>query len=210
MSLPRPIVPGTTYLITRRCSQRQLLLRTSACVNQILLYCLAEAASRYHVRLHAYCFLSNHYHLVVTDLDGQLPEFCRWLAEFVAKCINASLGRWECVFAPGTYNAVRLEDPEAVLDKMVYVLANPVSAGLVRDGRQWPGVRSRPEDVGRTVVARRPEVFFRSDGDMPQTSSLDPTLTHHADKRPLRARISAGLTLLGAPHAYIHGVTLHG
>ena len=64
MSYPRQVLPGATYLVTRRCTQRQFLLRPSAQTNAILLYCLARAAGLYGVEVHAYCFLSNHYHLV--------------------------------------------------------------------------------------------------------------------------------------------------
>jgi putative transposase len=172
MSLPRSIVPGTTYLVTRRCSQRQFLLRPSAVVNQIVLYCLAEASRRYDVLVHSFCVLSNHYHFVVTDVGACLPAFMHWFDEFVAKCVNASLGRWESLFAPGSYSAVQLEDEDAVLRKMAYAASNPVEAGLVMEGKDWPGLRSRPEDIGQTFDVERPEIFFREDGQMPDRSSL--------------------------------------
>ena len=171
MSWPRPIVAGTTYLVTRRCSQRQFLLRPSREVNQIFLYCLAEAARRTGVQVHAFCVLSNHYHLVITDVQGRLPEFARWLHEFVAKCINAMLGRWEAVWCPGSYSAVRLENSGAVAEKIVYTLTNPVAAGLVRHGYHWPGLRS-PAAGARAFEAKRPRVFFRVNGPAPKSASL--------------------------------------
>jgi REP element-mobilizing transposase RayT len=174
MSLPRPIVAGSTYLITRRCTQRQLLLRPSHQVNQIVLYCLAEAARRTAVEVHAFDVMGNHYHLVVTDVQARLPEFVRWLDEFVAKCLNATLGRWEAVWSPGSYSAVRLEDARAVVEKMIYTLANPVAAGLVSHGYHWPGLRSSTTSA-RTLRVRRPHVFFRADGPTPEYASL--TLT---------------------------------
>ena len=44
MSLARPVVPGQTVLITRRCSDRRFFLLPAALINQVLLYCLAVAA----------------------------------------------------------------------------------------------------------------------------------------------------------------------
>ena len=44
MTAPRQILPGTTYMVTRRCSERRFFLRPSAIVNQIFTYCLAYAA----------------------------------------------------------------------------------------------------------------------------------------------------------------------
>jgi putative transposase len=173
VSLPRQILPGSTYLVTRRCAQRQFLLRPSRVTNQILRYCLAVAVERYGVKLHAYCFLSNHYHLVLTDPGACLPEMMRYLNEMIARALNASLGRWECVWAPGSYSAVRLIGPEDVLDKMAYALANPVAGGLVERGRDWPGLWSDPALLdAEPVEAVRPEGFFRADGPMPARCRL--------------------------------------
>ena len=47
MSYPRQVLPGMTYLLTRRCTQRQFLLRPSAQTNAILLYCEAPTQVRF-------------------------------------------------------------------------------------------------------------------------------------------------------------------
>jgi len=38
MSRPRQIIPGQTVFVTRRCSQRQFLLKPGKTVNQVFLY----------------------------------------------------------------------------------------------------------------------------------------------------------------------------
>ena len=43
---PRPVLPRQFYLITRCCTQRQLLLRPDAATNNAFLYCLIDAAVR--------------------------------------------------------------------------------------------------------------------------------------------------------------------
>ena len=174
MSLPRQVLPGATYLVTRRCSQRQLLLRPSKATNEVFLFLLAVAAEKFGVKVHAYCVMSNHHHLVVTDPRAQLPAFEQYLDSLVARALNASLGRWESFWAPPTYSAVRLVTPEDVLEKVAYCLANPVAAGLVRHGSEWPGLWSRPGLIGRgSVKASRPEAFFRKEGQLPATVSLE-------------------------------------
>ena len=164
MSAPRPVFPGQTYLLTRRCFGRSFFLRPSPRINQIFKFCLAVAAVRTGVLLHAYGVLSNHYHLVATDPLGKLPEFMHWLNEYVAKCVNAELGRWESFWAPGSYSAVGLTDPEDVMDKLVYLFANPVEAVLVRTLEDWPGARSLPEEMNGTVevIPRRRVSFART------------------------------------------------
>jgi REP element-mobilizing transposase RayT len=166
MTAPRQVLPGTTYLVTRRCTQRQLLLRPSPLVNAIFLFVLATAARRYGVRVHAFCVLSNHFHLVVTDTRAQLPAFQQFLGGLVARALNALLGRWESFWAPASYSAVALATPQDIVDKAAYVLANPVAAGLVRHGREWPGLWSSPDDVGGCLQAPRPDHFFSKKGSM--------------------------------------------
>jgi len=173
---PRQVLPGTTYLVTRRCAQRQFLLTPSPVTNGVFLYVLAVAARRFGMRVHAYCVLSNHFHLVVTDPEARLPAFEQYLDSLVARALNASLGRWESFWAPSSYSAVALQSPDDIVDKAAYVLANPVAAGLVRRGRDWPGLWSDPQQVGRGVIeVERPAVFFRTVGGMPETLSLELT-----------------------------------
>jgi REP element-mobilizing transposase RayT len=173
MTAPRQVLRGTTYLVTRRCAQRQLLLRPSATTNAIFLYVLAVAAQRYGIQVHAFCVLSNHWHAVVTDPEAQLPAFEQYLDSLVARAVNASLGRWECFWAPSSYSAVALASPADLLDKAAYVLANPVAAGLVRRGEEWPGLWSAPAQIGGTpIVAARPTTFFRANGYLPEKVEL--------------------------------------
>jgi hypothetical protein len=69
---------------------------------------------------------------------------------------------------------VKLVTPEDVLEKAAYTLANPVAAGLVRHGEEWPGLWSSPERVGeRPETVNRPEVFFRPTGPMPESAELE-------------------------------------
>ena len=145
MTTPRQVIPGAVYLVTRRCSQRQFLLRPSQTTNATFLFVLAAAVRRFGIRLHAFCVLSNHFYLVLTDPDARLPEFEQYLDSLVARAVNASLGRWESFWAPSSYSAVKLVSPQDVVEKAAYVLANPVAAGLVRHGREWPGLWSSPE-----------------------------------------------------------------
>jgi REP element-mobilizing transposase RayT len=173
MTAARQILAGTTYLVTRRCSERRFFLRPSKGTNDTFAYLLAVAANRYEIRVHAYCVLSNHFHLVVTDPYARLPDFHRFLDGLVARAINSALGRWESFWDPDSYSAVRLETAEAVLEKMVYVLANPVTAGLVRRARDWPGLWSDPSLLGAVAIpVMRPREFFREDGLMPASARI--------------------------------------
>jgi REP element-mobilizing transposase RayT len=164
MTAPRQVLPGTTWLVTRRCSERRRFLNPNAIVNEIFLFVLAVAARRYGVEVHALCVMSNHYHLLVTDPQARLPAFVQLLDAFVARAVNASLGRWEGFWASRvTFSGVSNATSTDLVRKAGYVLANPVAAGLVKHGYQWPGLRTAPEQLGTAVLtARRPAKFFRA------------------------------------------------
>jgi len=176
VTVPRQILKDACYLVTRRCLERRFFLRPSARTNAIFRYLLAVTSSRHGVRVHAFCVLSNHVHLLVSDPHARLPLFHRDLDGLIARAVNCSLGRWESFWAPGSYSAVRLETPDAIVEKMVYVLANPVAAGLVRRGREWPGLWSDPKLIGAGPAAvERPKEFFRAKGPLPAMAFLEVT-----------------------------------
>jgi putative transposase len=157
---PRPILPNTTYLITRRTTQRLFLLRPSRKVNACIRYCLALAQRRSGIKLHCAVFLSNHYHLVVTDPRGHLPRFTEELNKLLARSLNCLHGRSENFWSGGSQTSyVRLATEHDVMAKTVYALTNPTAAYLVADGSDWPGVRLYRTD---SYLAKKPEFFFRA------------------------------------------------
>jgi REP element-mobilizing transposase RayT len=172
MTAPRQLLRGSTYHVTRRCLDRRYFLKPTVLTTQVLGYLLARAAARSKVRVHAYCFMSNHLHLVVTDPRAALPAFMEDLDSLVSRALNASLGRWGYFWEEGSYSATLLDAPTDILDACVYVLANPVRAGLVRRSRQWPGLRSLPSEVGEVLAFERPNHFFSKDGQQPELLTL--------------------------------------
>jgi putative transposase len=163
MTLPRRVLPKQTYLITRRCLGRRFLLRPDDALNNAFVYCVALAAQRHNVEVHGLCVMSNHYHLIITDTEGVLPSFMAWLNRHLAMCVKR-IRQWdEVVWEPNVaYSAVELTGPSEVLDKMAYVILNPVSASLVRSPEQWPGALSTREALlAANMEANRPGVWFR-------------------------------------------------
>lgn len=189
MSAPREILPGATYFITRRVLLRLLLLRPCADTNQIFLYCLAYAASRTKLLVHGFCAMSNHWHGAVTDPDGRLPEFLQIFHRLVAAALNVSLARVENLWAAEATNVVKLEHGDDILDKLAYMIANPVAAGLVKDPADWPGAITRT--MGQSFTIRRPKRFFREHGRMPEQLTLNCTC-HPLSPRWARMKRSDG------------------
>jgi len=190
VTAPRQILPGQRYLVTRRCTQRQFLLRPSRLTNQAVKYCLALAAEHTVVQLHAACFMSNHWHGVVTDPEALLPEFLERFHRLFAKVQNALLDRAENLWSSDKPSVVLLVSDQDVLEKMAYTIANPTLAGLVRSPDEWPGVISHRLNESESV--EMPDVFFDEDGELPDEVRLDitrPAIFPELSEMELSARL---------------------
>jgi putative transposase len=179
---PRQILPGQTYLITRRCSRREYLLRPDADTNAVFEYCLAEAAAKHGIGLIAWTAMSNHYHAVVHDPKGCLPAFLERFHKLVAKAMNARWGRWENFWSSEETCVTRLVTNNDIFEKVLYVLCNPVAADLVDRLHDWPGASSLGYRSGKERRLRRPKFFFREDGVMPEEVTLEATLPSRITK----------------------------
>jgi putative transposase len=173
MSIPRQVIAGRIYMVTRRCTQRQFLLRPDAATTNAFTYCLAFAAERTNMGVVAFLAHSNHHHTIVVDRSGRMPEFLERFHKLFAKHQNALRGRWENFWASEATSVVELPDPDDVLAKMTYALTNPVKDHLIERAHHWPGASSLHANVsGRVLRASRPPRFFRKDGPLPDSVTL--------------------------------------
>jgi putative transposase len=174
MTAPRQILPRQLYLVTRRCTQRQFLLRPDETTTRIFLYALGEAAARFDIELIAWHASSNHYHAVVYDRRGNLPLFLERFHKLCARALNARWKRWENLWAAEATCAVRLVEDADVLEKVVYALGNPVADHLVERVFDWPGASSlrHTAAVPRPITVARPKIFFREAGPMADAVTL--------------------------------------
>jgi REP element-mobilizing transposase RayT len=173
MSLARQVLPGSDYMITRRCSERRFFLRPDDDTNNAFVYCLALAALRAKVEILFVVAMSNHYHAGIHDPEGNFPIFAEHFHALLARCQNTHLCRFEAFWSSDATSVVRLVEPNDVLDKMVYAYANPAAADLVDNIEEWPGVSSfEAACTTQRLVAERPKYFFRPDGQQPMVVSL--------------------------------------
>jgi REP element-mobilizing transposase RayT len=152
---PRQVLPGQFYMITRRCTQRQFLLRPDPATNNAFTYCLIDAAQRSQVEVLLTSAMSNHHHTVIYDPRGRYPEFVEHFHKMLARSQNALRGRWENLWSSEQVCVVKLVGREAVIDKLVYTATNPVQDHLVDRVHHWPGVNARARSWPDAACARR-------------------------------------------------------
>jgi putative transposase len=174
MSLPRAVFPGRFLFITRRCTQRQYLLRPDDDANNAFIYCLAEAAKLFGMIVIGSQMMSNHHHTIVYDPYGNEVAFRERFHKLLAKCLNVLRGHEEHFWSSEEPCVVELLTPEDVLAKLIYTAINPVKDNLVDQVHQWPGPNFlRALLKGEPLKAHRPRYFFDPDGDMPDAVELE-------------------------------------
>jgi hypothetical protein len=89
------------------------------------------------------------------------------------------LRRWEgTIWDSEPTSRVQLCTSQAVIEKLAYVMANPVDAALVHRAEDWPGITTLPHELGsKTWTVERPDFYFDPDNPQwPKSATLRLTL----------------------------------
>ena len=172
VTTPRYILPEQVVFVTRRTHQRRMRLVPDAATNGLLSYLIAALAPRFGIGVWGVVVMSNHYHLGIVDHEGRLPAFLQLLDALLARALNLQQGRKDSLWSGDKPHVAVVADEGAVFEKLGYMAANPVAARLVEQGRDWPGVRTSPQDFGSARTYPRPTFFFDPDGRMPAEATL--------------------------------------
>ena len=93
MTPPRFIVKGMKFYVTVRAVNRSYRLVPKRKVREAIHFALAVKLEEFRnagkLVLHEFEFMSNHYHLLGTDITGCLPDFVQQLNSLIARELNA-------------------------------------------------------------------------------------------------------------------------
>jgi putative transposase len=154
MSSPRPVFAGDVVHIQRRVRDGRFFLVPRAEILELVTYAYGLAAEKFGLELHAVCVMSNHLHVVATDVEGRHPEFTAWAHRVMALALKSMHGVEGAVWQEGGASVQRLVGSIAVAEALAYVRVNPVAAGCVRDERSYPGLFGADEDAPLTEIVR--------------------------------------------------------
>jgi REP element-mobilizing transposase RayT len=95
-----------------------------------------QVCKRFNWTCHAWCQMSNHYHIVVETAEANLSQGMRQLNGVYTQSINRRHGRVGHVFQ-GRYKAILVEKDSYLLELSRYVVLNPVRARMVKVVGKW-------------------------------------------------------------------------
>jgi putative transposase len=108
---------------------------------------LGEAATRYPVRLFAYCLMPNHFHLLVSPHQAhQLSQWMQWLMTAHVRRYRAHYGGSGHIWQ-GRYKGFLIQGDAHLLAVARYVEGNSVRGGLAPSAAAWPW-SSHNETIG--------------------------------------------------------------
>lgn len=137
--MARPLrleLPGALYHVTSRGDGREDIFLSDE--DRIAwLDTLAEVCQRFNWVCHAYCLMSNHYHLLLETPEANLSKGMRQLNGVYTQRFNRRHGRVGHVFQ-GRFKAILVDKDSYLLELARYVVLNPLRAKMVRRLEQWP------------------------------------------------------------------------
>ena len=137
--MARPLrieLAGGLYHVTSRGDRREDIYFIEA-DRRAWLETFSQVCSRFNWVCHAWCQMTNHYHIVVETVEANLSSGMRQLNGVYTQTINRGHNRVGHVFQ-GRYKASLVEKDNYLLELARYVVLNPVRARMVRKTSAWP------------------------------------------------------------------------
>lgn len=127
--------PGALYHVTARGNAQQDVFLNDH--DRLLFLDVAgNALASYKGICHAYCLMSNHYHLLLETPDGNLSQLMRQINGVYTQRFNGRHGRVGHVFQ-GRFKAIIVDKDEYLLQLCRYIVLNPVRAKMVHAPGQY-------------------------------------------------------------------------
>ena len=127
--------PGAVYHVTSRGNEKKAVFKDDS-DRLNFLNTLQHVNKRYNWICHAYCLMTNHYHLLIETPDGNLAIGMRQLNGVYTQLFNKRHQRNGHLFQ-GRYKAILIQKDSHLLEVCRYVVLNPVRARMMESPEQW-------------------------------------------------------------------------
>ena len=127
---------GAYYHVTSRGDRREAIYEDDE-DRRCFLDMFRGVIEGFEWRCHAYCLMSNHYHLFVETAQGNLSKGMRQLNGVYTQYSNRRHQRSGHLYQ-GRYKGILVDSDAYLLELSRYIVLNPVRAGMVDDPMEWP------------------------------------------------------------------------
>ncbi len=137
--MPRPLrihVSGGFYHVTLRGNHRRPIFFAQTDRN-LLDAIVADSIKRFAARIHAYCWMTNHIHLLLQVSDVPLGRIILRIASRYARSVQSRLATTGHLFER-RFHAVLIDAERYLLELIRYIHLNPVRAGLASRPGSYP------------------------------------------------------------------------
>lgn len=132
----RIVIPGAAHHATQRGNNQQTVFHDEEDRVKYL-DLLRHYGEMYHLRIVAYCLMTNHIHLVaVPGFESSLGDSIGRTHQMYSDFFNAKYARKGHLWQARYYSCPM--DMEHTLNALAYVELNPVRAGIVKDAWDYP------------------------------------------------------------------------
>lgn len=182
--------PGAFYHVISRGNAGGSIFRSKRDREKFLGY-LARSVWRYSIKVHTYCLMTNHFHLLVETPEGNLSKAIQWLNVSYATYFNRKRNRQGHLFQ-GRFKSILVDADEYLKELSRYIHLNPVRAGMVKDISEYTW-SSYPAFIGKMKEPEWLEVgwLLSQFSKKPKTArknyrrfveDIDPSAIEHPEK----------------------------
>lgn len=127
---------GAWYHIGNRGLNHRAIFETEADARRFL-GLLAELCFDGLIEVHAYCVMTNHFHLLVRSTEGNLSEALQWIESIYVSKFNRGRGR-DGSLLKGRFFAKQVKSDAYRKAILEYIDANPVEARIASSAAAYP------------------------------------------------------------------------
>ena len=177
---PRHVVPGQAIHLIPRGNNRQAMFFADTDY-RFYHEALEDAAVRYTCAVHAYVFMTNHVHLLMTPSSEEGPSrMMQSVGRRYVRYVNTTYQRtgtlWE-----GRFRSAIVDSDQYLLTCSRYIELNPVRAGMMKPPQHYPWSSYRHNALGqRDSLLEMHSVFRRLGPDEAKRSLLVMAVTARA------------------------------
>lgn len=128
--------PGAFYHVTARGNEQKDIFKSGRDREKFFSY-LESAWERYGAVFHAYCLMSNHYHLMLETPQGNLSRIMKHINSSYTTYFNIRQNRAGHLFQ-GRYKSILIEADAYAAELSRYIHLNPVKAKMTEAPEGYP------------------------------------------------------------------------